>query len=767
MGRVYLAQRDIETVAVKILSTAGARRPEHRTRFEREINSLKRIRSPFVAPIIDADIQLNESWLAVRYIDGVNLAERLSNGRALTDAQWLETLISLLVALASVHDLEIIHRDVKPANILMSSFGPQIIDFGIAQSPDQTSLTHTRSFVGSAAWLAPEVFSEETLTTQVDVFGLASTMVFAATGKTPWGDIATHEGLVMERVRTQAPILDQVSRRFHPLLSRMFEKDPLSRLTARQALSEAVALANDEVLSRVRSWVQIASREDRTIPEDITTLLDLREQEANDKLLAEAKATAATIVEDARRQASKDARAIINEAQKQGVLLSDRAQRELEAQRQRLDRESERLGKEAADTLAKATAKAAKIVDQANKTARRVLPKGSPDTTGQSDREAPKSGRWRIALTIVATAVVASTATSAAWWWGPSLPLVETNTGSEIDVDPSDDRALARPLTTPCQGMLCDVALRVSSAATDSLVITGWSRGMPVQADEPLAIEITLASGQPIEVGSCGREVEVPFLATSNFQRVWSVECTGVLGIEDWPQKQGSTAMAGANAYTIRAGPDHSNRYTSEWGQSVFQLDQTVSKVRGSGLASWPEIADVIFPNGEFDQNTPQKLLASEDRVLTTTGIEVFWWGGHLGDGSARDLFEDKYSYVSDDNVLVRDDCVSGELSATGLPGWSKVTVLNEASDAERFDTWERVSVATWSPGCGEGQVARRYTVNLDPFSQSTTCTVVRFTNTGTQDASQFTDLDERWCVVTAADANASGKTTPAAGAKS
>lgn len=266
--------------------------------------------------------------------------------------------------------------------------------------------------------------------------------------------------------------------------------------------------------------------------------------------------------------------------------------------------------------------------------------------------------------------------------------------------------------------------------------------------EEPLAVEFLNADGRPQPVGSCGTAVEIPYLTTVDFHPVWSVECAGIDSIESWPSKYVQGQEGETLVQTLRAGPDHSNRYTNEWGQSNFVLDETVDLVRGS-THEWYELSDTIFPDAQYGQATPQKLFSRAHQVHFGNGIAIYWVGGDLVGQSAQDLFEQAYRFLPDENTLIRQDCVAGSLDATGLPGWSRVDSWEPLVPGNLWEKgrWDRLLNAEWSSDCDPGQVSRTYTLNLSDLQLSDTCLRVRFTNTAAEISTEQNSSQEEWCV--------------------
>ncbi|HEY3651285.1 MAG TPA: serine/threonine-protein kinase, partial [Streptosporangiaceae bacterium] len=144
MGVVYLAEtRDGQPVAVKVLRPELADNPEFRTRFGREVTALTRIQGMCTVRVIEADTEAPKPFLVTEYADGPSLSEYVDAHGPLGPQMLYGLATGLAEALAAIHAAGIVHRDLKPSNVLLTAAGPKVIDFGIAQALDTTSLTRT------------------------------------------------------------------------------------------------------------------------------------------------------------------------------------------------------------------------------------------------------------------------------------------------------------------------------------------------------------------------------------------------------------------------------------------------------------------------------------------------------------------------------------------------------------------------------------------------------------------------------------------------
>jgi len=175
----------------------------------------------------------NPAWIASEFVEGPDLKAHVDVHGAMQPAQWELLAAGLLLALAAVHAAGVVHRDIKPANVLLAKDGPKLIDFGIAQAGDATVLTTTGLAVGSPAWMAPEQVEAKVVGPAADVFCAGSVLLFAASGRAPWGTGSIAE--VMGQIAVAQPDLRGLSERQQRLLSGLLEKNPARRPSAAQA----------------------------------------------------------------------------------------------------------------------------------------------------------------------------------------------------------------------------------------------------------------------------------------------------------------------------------------------------------------------------------------------------------------------------------------------------------------------------------------------------------------------------------------------------
>ncbi|WP_165977627.1 serine/threonine-protein kinase, partial [Nonomuraea diastatica] len=235
-GTVYLGQApDGTRVAVKVLrSRAG-----FDDRFAKEIENARRVEPFCIAQVLDASLG-RQPYIVTEYVEGPSLHE--AGRHAGADLQRLA--VATATALAAIHAAGIVHRDFKPANVLLGPGGPRVIDFGIARAMDDAA-THTSGIVGTPAYMAPEQLAGQPVGTPADVFAWASVMVWAATETPPFGQDTLPA--IINRILNNEPQLGDLP---HPLRSIVYAclaKDPRARPTMRDVLLRLLSGNNPPV----------------------------------------------------------------------------------------------------------------------------------------------------------------------------------------------------------------------------------------------------------------------------------------------------------------------------------------------------------------------------------------------------------------------------------------------------------------------------------------------------------------------------------------
>lgn len=238
MGRVFLGHSASSGLAaVKVIRPELAADPTYRERFVREIRAARRVGGGHTAHVIAADPLASPPWLATEYIPAPTLDELVRACGPLSEdlVRWLAS--GCIRALMDVHRAGLIHRDVKPGNILVTESGPVLVDFGLAYASDTAHLTRSGLHPGTPAFMAPEQLNRrEELTAAVDVYALGATLVFAACGHLPF-DGPGVEATIYQML-TCAPDLSGVPEALVPTLTACLARSPEDRPDCADLLAE-------------------------------------------------------------------------------------------------------------------------------------------------------------------------------------------------------------------------------------------------------------------------------------------------------------------------------------------------------------------------------------------------------------------------------------------------------------------------------------------------------------------------------------------------
>ncbi|WP_405387656.1 bifunctional serine/threonine-protein kinase/ABC transporter substrate-binding protein [Streptomyces sp. NBC_01102] len=276
MGVVYLARSPGgELAALKVIRAEHAADPGFRARFRREAEVARRIAGPWVVPVTGADTEAREPWLATKFVPGPSLAEAVDVQGPLPVSTVRALGARLAVALAAVHEAGLVHRDVKPGNVLLALDGPRLIDFGIARHDGATALTATGAVIGTPGFLAPEQASAGESGPAGDVFSLGCVLVYAATGHRPFGQ-GVAAGVLFRTVH-EDPDLDGLPGELLGTVTACLAKDPADRPTAAQA-AERLADPGETAWSVPGLPALIAERSSAALtlpdPEPLPTVVD-------------------------------------------------------------------------------------------------------------------------------------------------------------------------------------------------------------------------------------------------------------------------------------------------------------------------------------------------------------------------------------------------------------------------------------------------------------------------------------------------------------
>ena len=239
MGTVYLAEDPGgRLVAVKAVRPEYARDEHFRRRFRSEVNRARQVPPFCTAALLDASPEHDPPYLVVEYVDGPSLSEVIKENGPLSGGNLHSVAVGVATALAAIHGAGVVHRDLKPQNVLFALGMPKVIDFGIAKATEPTSQhTRTSEMVGTLAYMAPERFDPETdrrPSPAADIFAWGAVIGYAGSGRNPFaGDSPS---VTAARILTQPPRLDGLPSDLVPVIERALAKDPKERPTAPELL---------------------------------------------------------------------------------------------------------------------------------------------------------------------------------------------------------------------------------------------------------------------------------------------------------------------------------------------------------------------------------------------------------------------------------------------------------------------------------------------------------------------------------------------------
>ncbi|MGD0241529.1 MAG: PQQ-binding-like beta-propeller repeat protein [Streptosporangiaceae bacterium] len=246
MGRVYLGSSPGgRAVAVKVIHPHLARDGAFVGRFRREVAAALAVNGGYAAPVVAAGPDDDPPWLATAYVPGPSLQEVVTAAGPLPEDAVLKLAAGLAEALRVIHSCGLVHRDLKPGNVLLAADGPRVIDFGIARALDGTVLTSAESLIGTPSYMSPEQAQSQPAGPPSDVFSLGGVLYFAAAGTGPFG--TGHPAVMLYRIVHTEPDLDQVPPGLRDLVAACLVKDPAGRPTPAElatALMGAVPLGD-------------------------------------------------------------------------------------------------------------------------------------------------------------------------------------------------------------------------------------------------------------------------------------------------------------------------------------------------------------------------------------------------------------------------------------------------------------------------------------------------------------------------------------------
>jgi serine/threonine protein kinase len=241
MGRVYLGLSPAgRAVAIKVVRPELASDTEFLRRFQQEVASARAVSGIYTAPVVATGLDDHPPWLATAFVPGPSLAQVVREHGPLPEPALRPLLAGLVEALQAIHGCGVVHRDLKPPNVLLAADGPRVIDFGISRAVEGSAVTTTGAVFGTPCYMSPEQAQGKPGGPASDVFALGCIITFAATGAPPFGEGTMAS--VLYRVVHGEPALDGLVPWLRELVAACLAKDPAARPTPKEL---AAAIARD------------------------------------------------------------------------------------------------------------------------------------------------------------------------------------------------------------------------------------------------------------------------------------------------------------------------------------------------------------------------------------------------------------------------------------------------------------------------------------------------------------------------------------------
>jgi eukaryotic-like serine/threonine-protein kinase len=262
MGTVYFGTTpDGDRVAVKTIRHDLTENEEAKDRFDREILALGMVTGPRIAALLAAsEPDAKRPWFATEYIQGLTLSEYVTERGPLTAPMTAALGVMLAEGLHDIHAAGLLHRDLKPGNVILGADGPRVIDFGLAGFKDRPGdITHTSAMVGTPVCMAPEqAASPKDLTAAADIYALGAVLTFAMTGRYPYERPTVPALLLAISDPATDPDLSGLPQETKPLITGMLTHHPASRRTLAEVTTEVKKILNDTGLSLTQAQSEFA-----------------------------------------------------------------------------------------------------------------------------------------------------------------------------------------------------------------------------------------------------------------------------------------------------------------------------------------------------------------------------------------------------------------------------------------------------------------------------------------------------------------------------
>jgi serine/threonine protein kinase len=239
MGVVYMGNQKGKTAAIKVIHASSLENPRVKSRFKQEVRSLELLDNPYVAHLIECNLEVKNPWYAVEYISAMSLNDVVKTAGSFTGKHWWHLAQHLLLALNAIHQVNVIHRDLKPANVMISNGIPKLIDFGLAkpitEGGERTHSTFTGQWMGTPQFMSPEQWENtKDVDSKTDIWALGITLISAAGGQA-WGSRNSNDIQALLHLK-RTPDSSALNPAQKELVSKMLIHDYAKRWSATQLL---------------------------------------------------------------------------------------------------------------------------------------------------------------------------------------------------------------------------------------------------------------------------------------------------------------------------------------------------------------------------------------------------------------------------------------------------------------------------------------------------------------------------------------------------
>ena len=236
-GTVFLAEKGAQKAAIKVIRQEFVQEEDARRRLATEAEILSKLSDPSIGKILDSDLNGEIPWIATEFINGPTLQDKIKYEGPLKEIVWFNLAANLFHAIVTANKLDIIHKDIKPSNIILGETGDKLIDFGIAHIIGQTQTANFGDREGSTPFSSPEHFTIKP-NPKMDVFSIAATLAYAAKGSSIWnGD---NDLQLMRSINEDEPNLEGLYENQAKFLRPLLEKNPSDRPSALEAHQTAL-----------------------------------------------------------------------------------------------------------------------------------------------------------------------------------------------------------------------------------------------------------------------------------------------------------------------------------------------------------------------------------------------------------------------------------------------------------------------------------------------------------------------------------------------